>query len=395
MANDLVEAFVLKNVESGVKASHSPLLYCPACAGEYPLTFELCPADGIRLTDRKPISKLRNRAGSIPSPAKEQISEPVPEVLTEEKELLEPPEEFIQETPVDEEFSPPAESNVRGYEVVDETLEPPFPEESIEETRPDSLRIAAFLILIGLIVFGLIAVYTLFVGVRRNPTPQPAGVTGKIEEPETVSPLITTPEEARDFVEEETATADSKDSNQQGQIAQTQEPAETRPSQVESSVSKLAGKEQRSAQMPGNVGAEDKTHSPQTQPRRVIDVSAPVPSEATDGRVWADLIRVRPRQSSSGYRYDLTFNLRERAGRALRWDRLTISALSASGERHNQALGFPYFLGAGGMLTFTVSLEMPGARESDWRGRVVCIASGEDTTGKRVRASFGATVAPW
>jgi hypothetical protein len=37
---------------------------------------------------------------------------------------------------------------------------------------------------------------------------------------------------------------------------------------------------------------------------------------------------------------------------------------------------------------------MLGRTEADWRGRVVCTAFGLDNTGRPIRATFGANVAP-
>jgi hypothetical protein len=61
---------------------------------------------------------------------------------------------------------------------------------------------------------------------------------------------------------------------------------------------------------------------------------------------------------------------------------------------HTQALPFVHRLGGTGALTFTISVELTGRSETDWRGRVNCTALGWDNAGAPLQASFAANVAP-
>ena len=105
-------------------------------------------------------------------------------------------------------------------------------------------------------------------------------------------------------------------------------------------------------------------------------------------------MNVRSRKTPNGFRYDLTFNMQEQAGRVTQWERLAIVTRSASGISHSQAMPFYHRLGAAGTLTFTVSVEMQGRAQPDWAGRIICTSIGTDQTGRAYRASFGANVAP-
>jgi hypothetical protein len=103
---------------------------------------------------------------------------------------------------------------------------------------------------------------------------------------------------------------------------------------------------------------------------------------------------MRARRTPAGFRYDLTFNMQEQAGRAAHWQRALISTRSASGASHSQAIPFSHRLGATGALTFTISVELTGRSEADWQGRVVCTTLGWDNKGTPLQASFGANVNP-
>jgi len=120
----------------------------------------------------------------------------------------------------------------------------------------------------------------------------------------------------------------------------------------------------------------------------------PALPRGNSGGFDARLIRVRSRKTAAGFRYDLTFNMQEQAGRAAQWQRVLISTRSASGMNHSEAIPFSHRLGAAGALTFTISVELTGRSESDWQGRIVCTTLGWDNNGAPLQASFGATVTP-
>jgi hypothetical protein len=99
-------------------------------------------------------------------------------------------------------------------------------------------------------------------------------------------------------------------------------------------------------------------------------------------------------KTAAGVRYDLTFNMQEQAGRSAQWQRVLVSTRSTSGTSHSEAIPFSHRLGAAGALTFTISVELTGRSEADWRGRIVCTTLGWDNKGAPLQASFGANVTP-
>ncbi|HVF88417.1 MAG TPA: hypothetical protein VNH22_00025 [Blastocatellia bacterium] len=121
---------------------------------------------------------------------------------------------------------------------------------------------------------------------------------------------------------------------------------------------------------------------------------AEVARQASDSRVNARLTRVRGRRTASGYRYDLTFTLNSQSQLSLYWDKLLISTRSASGTSNSMVVPFSHNLGATGSMTFTISVEMSGAAESDWQGRITCTSVGRDASGRLTRAAFSTSVAP-
>ncbi|MCI0490759.1 MAG: hypothetical protein L0229_29545 [Blastocatellia bacterium] len=386
------------------RVDESILLYCPACAGEYPLTFQICPAHGLPLTKRKlgviaiaPSNagiQIAERGGEQPSESEliETIiasDEAMP--ITQEETIGQPSLPPIQTVVRSEESFEESAASIRrptrqgelfGYELA--YLEEPGSDGAQSAERP-GFRIAAIALVIALGIFAIVALYTIFSAGARRPSSDlnDADKEAAMLEP---SPFIPTPQEARDYVEEEPGTAEPENT------APDKPTPEARPQRPSP----------QSTQGSGAAAPDPHRQTPQADPqprpaprRPVIDVSAPVPSQATDGRVYARLVRSRARKTPAGYRYDLTFNIQERAGRSMRWDRLNISSVSATGTRRDQTLPFPHYLGSSGMLTFTVSVEMAGNSEADWRGRIVCTGVGADNSGTPLRASFGATVAPW
>ena len=388
------------------RSDDNSVLYCPACAGEYPLTFEICPAHGLRLTKKKMrVNRIPQQiepsnqtlAGVAVAETSETIArdeehlpgEPAIEegvLFSKAESSYEVEEENLiaKETiPINEQFRFGATSELFGYELDDEEAS-----EGGELQERPGFRIAAIAITAGLAIFALIVLYTIFSWAMRSPSSLPAEKPVSEQSLIQQTPFIPTPEAARDYVDEETETAQPEGNSQ----------TTAKPSRD------AAPPKSAETPKPGPVVQTPRNQTPAvTQPaqpppvvrRQTVDVSAPVPSQATDGRVFARLVRSRGRKTPTGYLYDLTFNILERAGRSMRWDHLVVSSRSASGASHNQTVPFRHYLGASGMLTFTVSVEMQGQTENDWRGRIVCTGFGMDTEGQSLKASFGATVAPW
>jgi hypothetical protein len=86
--------------------------------------------------------------------------------------------------------------------------------------------------------------------------------------------------------------------------------------------------------------------------------------------------------------------MQEQLGHSTQWQRVLITTRSASGASHSQAIPFVHRLGATGALTFTISVELTGRSEADWRGRINCTTLGWDNTGAPLQASFVANVTP-
>src|SRR5918999_5529645 len=53
-------------IDGSTKEIGLRVLYCPACAGEYPLTFDLCPVDGARLNSQKMAATVAAPARTLP-----------------------------------------------------------------------------------------------------------------------------------------------------------------------------------------------------------------------------------------------------------------------------------------------------------------------------------------
>ena len=108
-----------------------------------------------------------------------------------------------------------------------------------------------------------------------------------------------------------------------------------------------------------------------------------------------NLVRIRAHRVPGGYQYDLTLDVREQMGRPVLWKQLSLTTRSAAGLNRSQMLPFSERLDRSGSLTFTVTALMPGASESDWRGRIICSSFGVDDTSRVVRATLATDVSPW
>ncbi|HXG68523.1 MAG TPA: hypothetical protein VNO70_25740, partial [Blastocatellia bacterium] len=154
-----------------------------------------------------------------------------------------------------------------------------------------------------------------------------------------------------------------------------------------------AGKAALMAENSGRRGQQDPViNGPES--RKIAKAQEKSPPVAADGRVSTRLVRVRARRTSRGYRYDLTFSMKEQAGRPIRWNLLAINSRSARGLSRSETIRVKDRISPGGALTFTVSVEMPGRVPADWRGRVTITSIGIDGAGRSVRAVYGAEVAP-
>lgn len=399
LAEDLPEdrIAVASTDESNANAAGPVVLYCPACAAEYPLTFSECPVHGIPLTKHRIPTFVNPPAGVV-----EQAPEPhIVEERTSGQRQAQSAASYssvIVRAHVD---SIPAgglvQEPLREPLIVKDRIEDQAsgydtPAEIVEETDrdPKSFRVAAIMIAVGLAVLSVVALYALYSNVTRRPASQAArsGNNSPVSTPE--SAFIPTPEAALDYKEEPPATSSRATAAAKDDSRDDKEPARA--------VATATSKEP--------VQKADVRKSPVSSSQPTIAAPTPVtvkrPASATDivlprgtyGLVDARLIRMRARQTPSGYRYDLTFNLQEQAGRVTQYDRLAVVTRSASGVNHSEVMPFFHRLGAAGDLTFTVSVELKGRSEADWQGRIICTSIGTDNQGKPLRTSFGANVSP-
>ncbi|HWO01190.1 MAG TPA: hypothetical protein VNS63_18155, partial [Blastocatellia bacterium] len=260
------------------------------------------------------------------------------------------------------------------------------PSEAVADPRVvnPSFRIAAAAIVIALVLFCVVTVYIIFSGGRRRPPApetKPAVIAENVEQP----PFIPTPPDALDY----------KD-----QAAPEPVPAPTRANEVKKTVPAKTPSPSSIPKTPTAVKPKPVLMDrPSSAPREPVIARPSAPREATPARVErsnveARLVRVRSMRIASGVRYDLTFDLQDESGRHAQWERMQIWMRSASGVSRAEAIPFVHRLGAGGALTFTISVDFLGHSPADWQGRVVCTTIGSDNDGRALRASFGTNLMP-
>jgi hypothetical protein len=255
--------------------------------------------------------------------------------------------------------------------------------------NPRSLRRAANILIVMLILFGVVGLYSLIKHLTRRPTLSSAARVAQNQEPPQPTITIPTPTAALEYTQPPPPSQSVDNHTEARREADAQRDMEaTRNVNPARAINERAGTVATSQTM---ASPRPMAAPPVTRPvTRAADLSLPRPS----GQIDAHLLNVRANRTARGYRYDLTFNVQERGGQATQLERLVISTRSASGLNHAQAIPFYHRLGATGTLTFTVSIEMPGRAPADWQGRVLCTSIGADVEGKIHQASFGATVTP-
>jgi hypothetical protein len=380
------------------------VLYCPVCTGAFPLTFVTCPIDHLPLT-----MKLLTRRAA-PEIRSAPVEPPAPEIAKPDAALqLTPPAlaAVLEETmgvPGDETEELPG-SAVNSFRFVasrwDELrdrakhlsqgiishLKPEkrqrqssdwgvgllSTEDADPHNTPKGMRLAARATAIGLILITLAGIYTIYSLMTRTPLRYSRIDQDNIVHQE--SPLIATPQQAREYkAEPESQATSATDDPGSGAVDLPPRVGDARGVGVAPRTALAAPA--RSGQ--ASVAAAS------------YDSRTPV----NGGRFSTQLVRVRSYRSPSGYRYTLTFTLFEQAGRSMQWERLSIVTQSANGATHSESLPFQYVLAGSGAMTFTVNVEMAGASEADWRGHISCMSVGADDSGRPLRASFGADVAP-
>ena len=408
--------------ESDHETTNAVVLYCPACAAEYPLTFSTCPVHGMQLT-RHRIPRLSNferdlRKHDQASDAqatvsgvqfqrdqsnltkhltildlkRPQIESPRRQAATE---VVNNNAESAQDAAVTARasapFDPLAAVPVGAFASDNTAFGYQGPQTDAHEQgfeRP-AFRVAAIATIIALVVFGLVATYTFVSRTPRRTSSSSVQLASKVEPAPQPLPFVPTPQEAQDYKEEAPVPA----------VSTSPEPQPERHAERARNESPLSSPTEQAVRK--NTVAQPLAKPPAKTPppppvttTRVSNPPMPALPRGNSGGFDARLIRVRSRRTAAGFRYDLTFNMQEQAGRSAQWQRVLINTRSASGMSHSEAIPFSHRLGATGALTFTISVELTGRSESDWQGRIVCTTLGWDNNGAPLQASFGANVTP-
>jgi uncharacterized protein YbaR (Trm112 family) len=379
------------------------VLYCPACGAEYPLTFSSCPVHGVSLTKQR--IRSREQQAAIDSADLEINTEAAvlnrPHTdrfpfVTLHKTTPNHPYEValandiavnsVNSTGAD--FIGNEQSEAKSSAAASRAIGDQSPQAFLSEAHePEQhgFRIAAIATTIALAIFALVGLYALVSNLSRRPAP----ATRPANQPETTEPVpfVVTPQEALDYKEQQPAASEKL----------AQPPNGVRIVEPERKEGLSPSNEQRDRTTPV-AGSTAPSHSPTASPpaaaTQASDPPAPVSPRANSGEFDSRLVRARSSRTSSGYRYDLTFNMQEQRGHAAQWQRVLITTRSASGTSHTQAIPFVHRLGATGALTFTISVELTGRSEADWRGRINCTTLGWDNAGAPLQATFVANLTP-
>lgn len=370
------------------------VLYCPACGAEYPLTFSSCPVHGVPLTKQRICSQVQQTADDS---ADHEINNEA--ALLDRPHMDRPPfvthlsdlaivngiaVNSVISTGIDlsanHQSEPKSSDESRGIG----TQHPPAFLSEARAPEHHGFRIAAIATMIALGVFALVGLYALVSNLSRRPS-RTASQTELVEP----VPFVVTPREALDYKEEQPAASAS---------AQAAEPPATaRAAERERKEILSSSNDQRNPTT--QVASSLATSHPPAAPAPVAATLASGPpvaamARADSGEFDSRLVRARANRTSSGYRYDLTFNMQEQRGRSAQWQRVLITTRSAAGTSRTLAIPFVHRLGATGALTFTISVELTGRSEADWRGRINCTTLGWDNAGAPLQASFVANVTP-
>jgi hypothetical protein len=365
------------------------VLYCPACAAEYPLTFSECPTHGVKLT-RHNISRLTDRVAAkaaVPELKQSAAANPDQPISLEPAPTHTHAPERASEVAIAEhaagfDYQPRGPIPFRQEFDKESSYSEPLTELDAHVFEPPRFRVAAISTVIALSVFALVGMYKFVSSVSRRPSPPVARIT----EPAPL-PFIPTPQEAQDYKEEEAAPVASKLPE-----PQPDRTAEQKKRDVSSTAERIA--RNKAADQSGTRPAVESRPASLNSVAKASLPPMPALPRGNSGGFDARLIRVRSAKTSSGVRYDLTFNMQEQAGRSAQWQRVLITTRSVSGVNRSQAIPFAHRLGAAGALTFTISVELAGRSEADWQGRVVCTTLGWDNQGAPLQANFGANLTP-
>ena len=343
----LADAPAMKGPTAGCEQDNevngAVVLHCPTCAAEYPLTFTHCPVHYVRLT----------------------------------KDIITKKTEVDPSADIEDAVSRPA--SVRLLEAPEALSEPQ--QSGLE--RP-AFRRAAIATVVGLALVGVVGLYAFISHLSRRPARVAQVATHSEAEP---VPFIETPLAAQNYAEEQPSHSSQMAWDRSEEQASRIPPATQKTERGASSSARHETSKTTVVQAPPRTPAAPKKAT----------ASSPFPPDlprAASPGFDSRLVSLQGRRTPLGYRYDLTFNMQERAGHWAQWQRVLITTKSASGVSRSEAIPFAHRLGATGALTFTISVEMSGRSETDWRGRVACTTLGWDQNGAPLQAGFGASVSP-
>jgi hypothetical protein len=381
------------------------VLYCPACAAEYPLTFSECPVHHTALTRHNVPARVTHQ------PRARRLHLVSPAALMDEQPNGEASESQTRQSGI--EAYEAALENLVEHKAGDEAVEDRavWPDDNAKPDEASKYRKTAMAVAVALALLALVGIYALVSNASRKPvTPSKGAVATKASAQQTIT--VETPQAALDYPDEgfanarvtdvpaaskpttHEATADARVRPQRG----VTDAASTAPKMAERQAA-----DSRRAQMvaptprPAPIPAQ--TAPVQSAPVQSAMMRQPAATElvlprGTFGQVAARLTGVRAARTMGGYRYELTFHLADQVGQATQWERLAIVTRTASGATRQQQIPFYHRLGADGTMSFTVRVEMPGRAPADWQGRIICTSIGSDSNGRVHRASFGANVSP-
>jgi hypothetical protein len=265
-------------------------------------------------------------------------------------------------------------------------------DEPAPERRRSYFPRALIVILIG--VLALASLYLLLKdsGSGKPSTTRTASAIEGQENARGETSFVTTPEAARDYVEP--AEEEEGDQDSDNQLSGQSSGAFAVPAHAPGGNAKREESPGVRESQPDRTPLKPPVEQGPTPAQLAAARMNEVAKQASDSRVNARLTRVRGRRTSAGYRYDLTFTLNSQSQLSLYWDKLLISTRSARGTNNSMVVPFSHNLGASGSMTFTISVEMRGADEADWQGRITCTSLGRDASGRLTRAAFATSVTP-
>jgi hypothetical protein len=390
------------------QAAGAVVLYCPACAAEYPLTFSECPVHHTALTTHgiPSLGEAPRAQDNVDAATEGTRKGRLLHLISSEAQPRHGASEAQTRRSGIEEYEQTVESLAQPAVADDARDQDELPVTAgVAQDEGRKYRLAAIVISVALALLALVGLYTVISNAARKPV-QPSAKNASAKN-NSAQPAITiqTPQTAVDYQEQATANVGvAQPSDRDAANAPRNEVASDAQAKARRSIEPADSPLPKTADARTLPALREQTATPSPRPVQPVTAAPaamrqPAATElvlprGTFGLVDARLTSVRASRTAGGYRYDLTFHMADQAGHATQWERLAIITRAASGASRQQQIPFYHRLGADGTLSFTVSVEMPGRTPADWQGRIICTSVGSDSSGKTYRASFGANVSP-